>query len=116
MVDRVVSTKLSEEIHSKLLDVCNRRGCTPFALLKESIMEKIKQEEQPKETSKSQEMTDDEIRKVLKVTKSEKPIVKESIEIRRKPTLEETIEHMKNCRNSECKYGKMNILKNFRIR
>lgn len=28
-----------------------------------------------------------------------------------KPTLEETLEHMKNCRNPECKYGRKNLLK-----
>ena len=52
MVNRVVATKLSEEEHTKLLDACNKEGCTPSALLKEAIMAKIgvqeKTEEKPK--------------------------------------------------------------------
>lgn len=41
---RVVSTKLTEEEHSKLLDVCNREGCSPSALIKQAIIEKIEPE------------------------------------------------------------------------
>jgi len=38
---RVVSTKLTEEEHSRLLDVCNTVGCTPSYLIKEAIMKMI---------------------------------------------------------------------------
>ena len=41
---RVVSTKLTEEEHAKLLEMCNRQGCTPSALIKQAIMEKIGKE------------------------------------------------------------------------
>jgi|GEM_PF-4873996 len=41
MVYRVVSTKLTEEEHTKLLDICNKDGCTPSALIKDAIMKKI---------------------------------------------------------------------------
>ena len=41
---RVVSTKLTEEEHSKLLDACNREGCSPSALIKQAIIEKIEPE------------------------------------------------------------------------
>jgi hypothetical protein len=37
MVYRVVSTKLNEDEHMKLLDACNRHGCTPSALIREAI-------------------------------------------------------------------------------
>jgi len=37
MVYRVVSIKLTEEEHSKLIGFCNGKGCTPFALLQEAI-------------------------------------------------------------------------------
>ncbi|MCI4432104.1 MAG: hypothetical protein JHC41_00630 [Nitrosopumilus sp.] len=45
MVNRTVATKLTEEEHSKLISECNRLGVTPFALIKESIMEKIEPKE-----------------------------------------------------------------------
>ena len=54
---RVVSTKLTEEEHSKLLDVCSKKGCTPSALVKEAIMEKI----QPHEDIQSQKKNLDEM-------------------------------------------------------
>ena len=41
MVYKVVSTKLTEEEHSKFLDTCNQEGLTPSALIKESIMMRI---------------------------------------------------------------------------
>jgi len=49
MVNRVVATKLSEEEHNKLLDVCNREGCTPSFLIKDAIMKRIDIEEKPVE-------------------------------------------------------------------
>jgi len=65
MVYRVVSTKLTEEEHDKLLNACNTRGCTPFALLKEAIMEKIEPKEQPQSREKNKSQTDEEIRKFV---------------------------------------------------
>ena len=50
---RVVSTKLNEEEHTKLLDECNKHGCTPFALVKEAIMAKIDNQQKPVEKIQS---------------------------------------------------------------
>jgi len=41
MVYRVVSTKLTEEEHSKLLDECNRKGCTPSNLIKNAVLKEL---------------------------------------------------------------------------
>lgn len=60
---RVVSTKLTEEEHARLLDACNGKGCTPSALIKEAIMEKL----QPKESEKELEAS--ELRKFLGIVK-----------------------------------------------
>lgn len=66
MVYRVVSTKLTEEEHEKLLDVCNKDGCTPSALLKKTITNKINDEsESEKDESGSRELTSEELRKAL---------------------------------------------------
>lgn len=45
MVYRVVSTKLTEEEHTRLLDICNKQGCTPSALIKDAIIKKINEKE-----------------------------------------------------------------------
>lgn len=45
MVYRVISTKLTEEEHNRLLDICNRDGCTPSTLIKEAVMSRIEAEE-----------------------------------------------------------------------
>lgn len=65
MSTRVVSTKLTEEEHTRLLDACNGRGCTPLALIKEAILEKVAPKEQVESSEKGKEMTDGEIRKFL---------------------------------------------------
>jgi hypothetical protein len=44
---RVVSTKLTEEEHGRLLDVCNVVGCLPSALIREAIMKIISSEQKP---------------------------------------------------------------------
>jgi hypothetical protein len=41
MLNRVVSTKLTEEEHQKLLDVCNTAGKTPSMIIRESIIKMI---------------------------------------------------------------------------
>jgi len=74
MVYRVVSTKLSEEQHSKLIDFCNGKGCTPSAFIKESINEmmntekpkEIKSIENLKEEPQRKELSLDEIREILR--------------------------------------------------
>ena len=53
MVNRVVATKLTEEEHTRFLDVCNQEGCTPSALIKKAILREI--EEPTKEEEKKEE-------------------------------------------------------------
>ncbi len=85
MVYRVVSTKLTEEEHTKFLDACNREGCTPSALIKDSIMKRINTEEKPVEREptaleklarelnikkqEEKELSTDELRRYLRVKK-----------------------------------------------
>jgi hypothetical protein len=61
-MQKVVSTKLTEDEHAKLLDVCNTQGCTPSSLIKQAIMEKIDQKE---ETEFNNELSDEDLRKIL---------------------------------------------------
>ena len=56
-MQKVVSTKLTEDQHTKLLDTCNSQGCTPSSFIKQSIMEKIE--------ANSEEISADELRKIL---------------------------------------------------
>lgn len=63
MVYQVISTKLTEEEHTKLLDACNVKGCTPFAL-KETIMEKTEHQNVSPKKAK-EELADEEIRKFV---------------------------------------------------
>jgi hypothetical protein len=42
---RVVSTKLTEEEHSRLLDVCNVIGCTSSTLIRDAILKIINVEQ-----------------------------------------------------------------------
>ena len=60
-MQKVVSTKLTEDEHTKLLDMCSTQGCTPSSLIKQAIMEKI---DQKKET-KSNELSAEELKKIL---------------------------------------------------
>ena len=66
MVNRVVATKLTEEEHSKLLDFCNTQGCTPSALLKEAIMERLKP------ASGKKDMTMEDLKKFVGVVRKER--------------------------------------------
>ena len=59
MVNRVVSTKLSEEEHEKLLDECNKRGCSQTELLRDAIKEIIQ--------SEKKDLTVDELKKYLRL-------------------------------------------------
>lgn len=45
MVYRVVSTKLTEDEHGRLLDICNRNGCTPSSYIKQSVLGFVEAEE-----------------------------------------------------------------------
>ncbi len=115
MVNRTVATKLNEDEHSKLIEFCNDKGCTPSAFLRESINEKINSEKpkeielvETKEEPKSREMSIKELAEKLGMNKAPKPL---KIEIEKpKPTLEETLDHMKNCRNPNCEYGLRNFV------
>lgn len=120
MVNRTVATKLTEEEHEKFIDACNKKGCTPSVFLRESINERINNEKRKeiesvkiKEESRSKEMSLEDLAEQLGMNKTpkDKPATVETE--KPKPTLEETLDHMKNCRNSNCKYGKMNLLKKF---
>ena len=51
MVDRVVSTKLSEEEIAKLIDACKRHQCTTSKLIKLAITKWIELESGKKEDS-----------------------------------------------------------------
>ena len=46
---RVVSTKLTEEEHSKLLDVCNIIGCTSSVLIRDAVLKIINVEQKTTE-------------------------------------------------------------------
>ena len=59
MVYRVVSTKLTEDEHTTLLDECNREGCTPSSLIKEAILEKIHQKEKPTEENTNNKLIEE---------------------------------------------------------
>jgi len=60
-MQKVVSTKLTEDEHTKLLDMCSTLECTPSSLIKQAIMEKI---DQKKET-KSNELSAEDLKKIL---------------------------------------------------
>ena len=44
MVNRVVSTKLTEEEHSKVLEICNDNGMTVSSMLKRALLDLLKKE------------------------------------------------------------------------
>lgn len=116
MITKTVATKLNDDEHSKLIAECNRLGVTPSAFLRESINEKINPEKpkeiesiETKEEPKGREMSLEELAEKLGVKKilDDKP---DKIELEKpKPTLEETLDHMKNCRDPNCKYGRKNL-------
>jgi hypothetical protein len=113
MVNRVVSTKLTEEEHSKLLEECAKRGCTPSLLMKEAIMMEIQESKDSEKIIHAdnqgervkKDISGEELKKFLGLRKT--PSDNHMLE--KKPTLEETIDHMKNCRNPDCKYGRKNL-------
>jgi len=62
-MQKVVSTKLTEEEHAKLLDICNTQGCTPSSLIKQAILEKIDQ----KEVTESNMFSNEDLQKILRL-------------------------------------------------
>lgn len=68
MVYKVVSTKLSEDEHERLLDLCNQEGLTPSALIKKSILMRIDPQEKSEEES-MKKMTIDDLREYLGLKK-----------------------------------------------
>lgn len=79
MVYKVVSTKLTEEEHTKLLDMCNKEGCTPSAMIKDSLMKRITVQDKPSgiestelgtdSEEKPRELSDEELRKLCGIKK-----------------------------------------------
>jgi len=69
MGQRVISTKLTEDEHKRLMDICNKEGCTPSALIRKVIKEKIETQSsrEPKVKSLSEINTVEELCEVLKV-------------------------------------------------
>lgn len=117
MITKTVATKLNDDEHSKLIAECNRLGVTPSAFLRESIIDKIDSIEKPKESTDEKVSVKKEISQMSLSELAEKLGVKYTpkdkspkIELERpKHTLEETLDHMKNCRNLNCKYGRKNL-------
>jgi len=76
MYDRVVSTKLTDEEHNNLLELCNKIGCTPSNIIRKTLLEKIESEiHNEKIESKDEEtkeLTMDELREALGL-KNKKP-------------------------------------------
>jgi len=62
MVNRVVATKLTEEEHTQLLDVCNREGCTPSSLIHDAVLKRI----EPEPKKDIHKMTIKELNEILK--------------------------------------------------
>jgi len=65
MVNRVVATKLTEEEHSKLLDTCNREGCTPSSLIRDAILKRFNSEEKTNQTVEEKEFTVEDLKRAL---------------------------------------------------
>jgi len=48
MVNRVVSTKMTEEEHGKIVELCNDIGISVSAMVKQAIRDRMKKEEKEK--------------------------------------------------------------------
>jgi len=64
MVYKVVSTKLTEDEHTKFLDFCNKKGISPFAFIKESIFNQMEKQEIEEKIS-LEEFSAENLRKYL---------------------------------------------------
>lgn len=69
---RVVSTKLTEEEHSKLLDLCNKEGCTPSSLIKQAVIEKIEPRTEVKPRKSVDEMSLEELLQAIEEENKQK--------------------------------------------
>ena len=83
MYDKVVSTKLTEQEHNNLLELCNKIGCTPSNIIRKTLLEKIESEIQNEKVEpkneETKELTMDELRKVLGLeNKTPRPKLKSS--------------------------------------
>jgi len=71
MYNRVVSTKLTEEEHNNLLELCNKIGCTPSNIIRKTLLEKIESEIQNEKIESKHEKTKgvtmDELRKESRI-------------------------------------------------
>ena len=65
----MVSNKLTEDEHNRLVDICNKEGCTPSAPIRKVIKEKIETQSsrEPKVKSLSEITIVEEFCEVLKV-------------------------------------------------
>ena len=54
MVNRVVSTKISEEEHGKIVEICNDIGITVSTMVKQAIRERVKKEEKERKRLETQ--------------------------------------------------------------
>ena len=54
MVNRVVSTKISEEEHGRIVEMCNDIGITVSTMVKQAIRERVKKEEKERKRLESQ--------------------------------------------------------------
>ena len=54
MVNRVVSTKISEEEHCRIVEMCNDIGITVSTMVKQAIRERVKKEEKERKRLESQ--------------------------------------------------------------
>jgi len=53
MASRVVSTKLNEDEHRKIMEICGTKGITVSKLLKKTLLESIREEKERKRSSGS---------------------------------------------------------------
>jgi len=71
MVYRVVSTKLTEEEHNKLLEICNKKGNSCSEFIKNAIQKMMEEEKKASENSGN-----DLERMLNEAIKSEEPMNK----------------------------------------
>lgn len=53
MASRVVSTKLNEDEHRRIMEICSTKGITVSKLLKKTLLESIREERERKRSSDS---------------------------------------------------------------
>ena len=51
MASRVVSTKLNEDEHKRIMEICSDKGITVSKLLKKTLLDGIRQEKERKRSS-----------------------------------------------------------------